>query len=130
MLTESVREEGVAELWGRIEEHRAHLEGEGQLEERRSRNLASEVFAVASMRVKTHLEQAVADDEELQRVLEAVQERRLDPLSAVREIMERVFLVEAGEGSRSDLAGRSKRRSAASDEEASAAVSSATGGPA
>ena len=128
VLTESVREEGVAELWGRVEEHRAHLEGEGQLEERRSRNLASEVFAVASMRVKAHLEQAVADDEELRRVLEAVQERRLDPLSAVREIMERVFFVEADAGSRSDLAARSKRRSA-SGEEASAAVRSGTGGP-
>ena len=56
-------------------------------------NLSREVFAVASGRAKTHLEAAVADDPELQRVLEAVEQRELDPLSAVREIMEKVFKI-------------------------------------
>jgi hypothetical protein len=51
------------------------------------------VFAVASARAKTHLEQAVADDPELRRLLEEVQERRLDPLTAVREILRKVFRV-------------------------------------
>ena len=61
------------------------------LEERRRRNLAGEVFAVASSRAKTHLQRAVADDSELRRLLESVQQRELDPLTAVREIMLRVF---------------------------------------
>ena len=34
---------------------------------------------------------AVEGDPELQRLLDAVQRRELDPLSAVREIMEKVF---------------------------------------
>ena len=63
----------------------------GQLEERRRRNLAGEVFAVASARAKAHLEHAVADDPELRRLLDEVQRRELDPLTAVREIMEKVF---------------------------------------
>ena len=37
--------ENVPDLWAKIEEHRAHLEQEGQLEERRRKNLAGEVFA-------------------------------------------------------------------------------------
>jgi len=37
VLTEAVRGEGVEELWGKVEEHRAHLEADGQLEERRLR---------------------------------------------------------------------------------------------
>ena len=94
VLTEASRGEGVAELWEKIEEHRAFLEGEGRLEERRRRNLAGEVFAVASARAKAHLEQAVADDPELRRLLDEVQRRELDPLSAVREIMEKVFKVD------------------------------------
>ncbi|MGH3045132.1 MAG: methylmalonyl Co-A mutase-associated GTPase MeaB, partial [Gaiellaceae bacterium] len=64
VLTEAVRGEGVGELWEKIEEHRAHLEESGTLAERRARNLASEVFAVASARAKTRLQEAVAEDEE------------------------------------------------------------------
>jgi LAO/AO transport system kinase len=94
ILTDALRGENVADLWERIEGHRAHLEGGGRLEERRRRNLAAEVFAVASGRAKTHLERTVAGDPELRRLLDEVQRRELDPLSAVREIMEKVFKVE------------------------------------
>jgi LAO/AO transport system kinase len=93
VLTEAMRGENVAALWEKIEEHREHLEAEGLLYERRRKNLAGEVFAVASGRAKAHLERAVADDPELRRLLDEVQRRELDPLSAVREILERVFKV-------------------------------------
>jgi LAO/AO transport system kinase len=91
VLTEAARGENVPELWAKIEEHRAFLEEEGRLEEQRRRNLAGEVFAVASARAKSHLEEAVAEDPELRRLLDEVQARQLDPLSAVREIMSKVF---------------------------------------
>ena len=91
VLTDATTGENVAKLWEQIEAHRAHLEAEGGLEERRRRNLAGEVFAVASGRAKAHLERAVADDPELRRLLDEVQRRELDPLTAVREIMEKVF---------------------------------------
>jgi LAO/AO transport system kinase len=91
VLTEATRGENVEELWSKIEAHRAFLEVEGELEERRRRNLAGEVFAVASTRAKAHLEGAVADDPELRRLLDEVQRRELDPLSAVREILDKVF---------------------------------------
>jgi LAO/AO transport system kinase len=91
VLTEATRGENIAELWEKVEEHRAHLESGGLLEERRRKNLAGEVFAVASGRAKAHLQQAVADDPELRRLLDEVQSRELDPLTAVKEIMERVF---------------------------------------
>ncbi|MGH3110854.1 MAG: methylmalonyl Co-A mutase-associated GTPase MeaB [Gaiellaceae bacterium] len=93
LLTEAVRGENVPELWEALEAHRAGLAEAGELEERRRRNLAREVFAVASSRAKTHLETAVADDPELRRLLEEVEQRKLDPLTAVREIMEKVFRV-------------------------------------
>jgi LAO/AO transport system kinase len=93
VLTEAVSGQNVPELWEKIEQHRAFLEGEGLLEQRRRENLAGEVFAVASARAKAHLEQAVGDDPELRRLLGEVQSRKLDPLSAVREIMDKVFKV-------------------------------------
>jgi LAO/AO transport system kinase len=99
VLTEATRGEGVDELWTKLEEHRAHLEADGLLEERRRKNLAGEVFAVASARAKTRLQDAVADDPELRRLLEEVQRRELDPLSAVREILGKVFKVGDEDGS-------------------------------
>jgi LAO/AO transport system kinase len=100
VLTEAMRGENVPELWEKIEEHRAYLESEGLLEQRRQENLAGEVFAVASSRAKAHLQRAVAGDEELRRLLDEVQSRKLDPLSAVREIMEKVFKLDDEDGTR------------------------------
>jgi LAO/AO transport system kinase len=93
LLTEALRGENVAELWGAIEEGRSALASDGRLEERRRKNLAADVFAVASSRANAHLRAAVAGDPGLQRVLAKVEERELDPLTAVREIMEEVFRV-------------------------------------
>jgi LAO/AO transport system kinase len=98
VLTEATRGENVPELWEKVEQHRAFLEEKGLLEQRRRENLAGEVFAVASARAKAHLEHVVADDAELRRVLGDVQSRKLDPLSAVREIMEKVFKLSDRQG--------------------------------
>ncbi|HLF67823.1 MAG TPA: methylmalonyl Co-A mutase-associated GTPase MeaB [Gaiellaceae bacterium] len=95
VLTDALRGDGVPELWEKLEEHVRNLEQDGGLQARRRRNLAREVFAVASGRAKTHLEAAVEDDPELQRLLAQVQERELDPLTAVREILEKVFRIDA-----------------------------------
>jgi LAO/AO transport system kinase len=91
VLTEAIRGEGVEQLWDEVAKHRAWLEAEGELERRRRTHLAQEVFAVASARARRHLESAVQEDPELRRLLDDVQERRLDPLTAVREILEQVF---------------------------------------
>jgi LAO/AO transport system kinase len=101
VLTEAVTGEGIDKLWEQIAAHREHLESNGLLDERRRQNLAKEVFTVASARAKTHLEQAVTDDPELRRLLDEVTRRELDPLTAVREIMVRVFKVDE-DGNSSD----------------------------
>ena len=97
VLTDATSDEGVAELWAKVEEHRDHLQTEGLLDERRRRNLAGEVYAVAAARAKAHLERAVEGDPELRRLLGEVQQRQLDPLTAVREIMDKVFHLPDGD---------------------------------
>ena len=99
VLTEAVRGENVPELWAKIEEHRGFLESEGLLEERRRKNLAGEVFAAATSRAKAHLQAAVAEKPELAQLLDRVQSRELDPLSAVREILEQVYGIDDEDGS-------------------------------
>ena len=97
LLTEALTGENVPELWTALEEHRAALESDGGLEERRRKNLAAEVFAVASSRANVHLREAVAGDPHLRHVLTRVESRELDPLSAVREIMEEVFRLDGSD---------------------------------
>jgi LAO/AO transport system kinase len=95
VLTEAQRAENVPKLWEAIEEHRVFLQREGRLEERRRRNLAGEVFTVAAARTRDHLEAAVERDPELAKLIDQVQAREVDPLTAVAEIVERVFGIDA-----------------------------------
>jgi LAO/AO transport system kinase len=87
--TEAHRGEGVAELVERLDEHRAHIEEEGTLSERRRRNLRNEVVALCTTRMRRKLEADLAEDADFQRLLDEVVARRLDPASAATEIMAR-----------------------------------------
>jgi LAO/AO transport system kinase len=99
VLTEASRGENVAELWEKIAAHRADLEATGRLDRKRRDNVRLEVFTLASARAARHLEESVRLDPELARLLEEVHRRELDPLTAVREIMEKVFRIEHTDGS-------------------------------
>jgi LAO/AO transport system kinase len=87
--TEAGQGRGVEELVERLEEHRAHILAEGQLAERRSRNLRNEVLAIASARMRRRLEEELSGDSEFQRLLQAVVERQLDPASAATALLAR-----------------------------------------
>src|SRR5436305_776900 len=87
--TEASRGEGVDELVEKVEEHRAHIEAEGTLEERRRRNLMNEVMQLATVRMRRRLDETVQEDPEVQRLLDEVVARKLDPASAAKRLLER-----------------------------------------
>ena len=87
--TEASRGEGVEELWDQLKAHRAHIESEGTLVERRRRNLMNEVLALAAGRLRRKLEADVHEDAEVQALLDEVVARRLDPASAATKLLER-----------------------------------------
>lgn len=87
--TEAARGSGVGELVERLDEHRAHILAAGQLQERRRRNLRNEVIAIATARMRRELEHELSGDAELQRLLDEVVQRRLDPASAATLLLER-----------------------------------------
>jgi LAO/AO transport system kinase len=87
--TEAVRDEGVEELAEKLAEHRAYIEAEGTLSERRRRNLMNEVLAIATFRMRRELEAAVSEDPTVQDLLDRVVSRELDPASAATSILER-----------------------------------------
>jgi LAO/AO transport system kinase len=87
--TEAVRGEGIEELAEKIAEHRAHIEAEGTLAERRRRNLMNEVIGLAAYRLRRQLEDSVREDPEVQQLLDEVVARRLDPATAAARLLER-----------------------------------------
>jgi LAO/AO transport system kinase len=87
--TEASRGGGVDELVERLDEHRAHILAEGQLAERRARNLRNEVLAIATARMRRRLEADVSEDARFAELIDRVVERRLDPASAAAALLER-----------------------------------------
>jgi LAO/AO transport system kinase len=87
--TEAARGEGVEELAARLAEHRAHVEAEGTLGERRRRNLRNEVLGLATVRLRRALEDSMRDDPEVLALLDEVVARRLDPASAASAVLAR-----------------------------------------
>jgi len=87
--TEAVKGEGTEELAEKLAEHRAYIEAEGTLSERRRRNLMNEVLAIATFRMRRELEASVREDPEIKQLLDRVVSRELDPASAATTMLER-----------------------------------------
>jgi GTPase len=99
--TEAVRGTGVEQLAEKLAEHRAFVEAEGTLSERRRRNLRNEVLGLAAMRLRRALEASLHEDPEVAELLDEVVARRLDPASAASAILAR-GAIEAGDAARPD----------------------------
>jgi LAO/AO transport system kinase len=91
--TEAAHGRGIEELVSSLEQHRTHILAAGQLQERRARNLRSEVLAIATARMRRRLEEELLEDAQFQQLLEEVVERRLDPASAAASLLERASQV-------------------------------------
>ena len=89
VTAEAARGVGIEELVAKLDEHRAHIEAEGTLAERRRRNLRNEVIALATGRMRRRLEADVDADPAFGGLLDEVVARRLDPASAATELLER-----------------------------------------
>ncbi len=89
LRTEAARGEGIDELVAALDQHAGHIREQGQLQERRRRNLRNEVLAIATARMRRRLEEELREDPEFKRLLDEVVERRLDPATAATELLDR-----------------------------------------
>src|ERR1019366_7933163 len=92
---EAVRGKGIEELADKLDEHRAYIDAEGTLVERRRRNLMNEVLAIATFRMRRELEASVREDPEVRELLDRVVSREIDPASAATTILEQAALQRA-----------------------------------
>jgi LAO/AO transport system kinase len=88
--TEASRGQGVRELVEQLEAHRAFIEDEGTLVERRRRNLRNEVLSLVAARTRAKIEEQLHEDSRFAELLDEVVARRLDPSSAASEILTRL----------------------------------------
>ena len=90
LLTEALRGEGVPELWDALEKRRVELGERGELEARRERNLSGEVEALAVARVRRLVREAMREDDDVRALVEGVQRREVDPVTAVAAVVDAV----------------------------------------
>ncbi|HWF15799.1 MAG TPA: methylmalonyl Co-A mutase-associated GTPase MeaB [Acidimicrobiales bacterium] len=84
--TTATAAEGIAELWGAVARHRAHLLGSGQLTTRRADRLALELRRVLLARTEVHIDELVAS-EEFTTAVKALVAGELDPYHAADRLL-------------------------------------------
>lgn len=77
--------EGVAELWGSIAEHRAHLSASGELTDRRRARLADEITEIVAALLRERARASSGD--RLDRLAERVVARDIDPWTAAAQLL-------------------------------------------
>lgn len=88
VLTRGDNGEGVEELKKEIENHRAHLEKTGKMEERRRAALKEFVVSWATSRLEKEMKERLSDEDT--EMMEKVYRRQLDPISASEKIYREV----------------------------------------
>ncbi len=90
LATSAVSGEGVAALWDELLARLEALAEPGALAGRRRRNLTDDVVALAASRLRRRLEASVVEDDEMRELVESVQRREVDPLTAVARLVAHV----------------------------------------
>jgi LAO/AO transport system kinase len=80
---------GIEELWSAVEQHQRSLGAAGDLGARRKAQLRSELLALAAARSARRLGELLDGSPELAGLVDALAERRIDPLAAVQQLLER-----------------------------------------
>ena len=86
VLATATAEDGVADVWAAVGEHRSHLESGAGLEERRRRRAAEEIRRLVAAHLLERA-RAVTVGERADQLAEAVAAGTLDPWSAAEELL-------------------------------------------
>jgi LAO/AO transport system kinase len=78
---------GIAELWRAVLDHRAYLEADGRLEQRRGSRLRDELRTIVFERLRADVD-AMCRGERFERLVARVAARELDPYAAAAELLE------------------------------------------
>jgi LAO/AO transport system kinase len=85
--TVATANEGLEDLWTRIQQHRQFLTGSGALLERRRARLEQEILQIATGRLRQHLLAPKTETADFARMLDRVVARETDPYQAADAIV-------------------------------------------
>lgn len=85
----ALRNEGIEDLWMRIQQHRTYLEQTGGFEARRKQRLEREIVDIAARRLREQILEPRMETKEFSMMLDDVAERRMDPYQVAEKILPR-----------------------------------------
>ena len=88
LLTQAETGEGVAELWTKIQEHRAFLTATSHLKQRRQDRRRQEFLETVEEELSRRLRNRLATDPQFTALLDEVTHRKAEPYSQAREFLE------------------------------------------
>jgi len=85
--TVAVNDEGVDQLWEAVKEHRAHLEENGKLQEKRRERTYRETLRMIHSELFRIVREQLENSGQLDHIVEEILDRKLDPYSIMRQIV-------------------------------------------
>jgi len=85
--TVAVNDEGVDQLWEAVKEHRAHLEENGKLQEKRRERTYRETLRMIHSELFRIVREQLENSGQLDHIVEEILDRKADPYSIMRQIV-------------------------------------------
>lgn len=82
---------GVKELVAKFEEHRNHIEANGELAKRRTERVKNELLDLLSSRIESYIRGKIVDNGEIETMVENIKSRTTDPYSVAADIMQNML---------------------------------------
>lgn len=79
---------GVKELVDKFEEHRAHIEANGELAKRRTERVKNELLDLLSSRIESYIRGKIVDNGKIDTMVEDIKARTTDPYTVAADIMQ------------------------------------------
>lgn len=88
----AIKNEGIEEIFGHIEDHKAYMASEGIFEQRRMNNAKDEIVDLIKYKVMLHLFDNAYNEKKINELSEAVVKRTTDPYSASDVLLNQFYL--------------------------------------
>ncbi len=82
---------GVKELVAKFEEHRNHIEVNGELAKRRTERVKNELLDLLSSRIESYIRGKIVDNGKIETMVESIKSRTTDPYSVAADIMQNML---------------------------------------
>ena len=83
--------EGIKELLDTVEKHRTHIEGNGQLAERRTKRTRDEILDILSSNIGTYIKGKIVDSGRLDGYVEQIKQHETDPYTVIGQVMDEML---------------------------------------